>query len=275
MFSLQALKPRLLLAADISGLDSRLPLASPFADEVRYEEADSGLVSPASQLSGCQPTGQDLFGGLRAEMLPDNGVADAHDSKLADTPAPLSSPETGVPDEASAAVTLSTESAPFVDSSRALTDSSSTDSAAVSIADDPALLSAASIGVMTLRSAQGPPERALDSQASVKSVVLIDRAVEDYQQLVASLPANASVLVLDPSRDGINQVTDFLQTQSRVAAVHIVSHGRGGEVALGSSLLNSTTCRVTLPSSPHGPGPSFPEPTCCSMAVASPGARTA
>lgn len=73
-------------------------------------------------------------------------------------------------------------------------------------------------------------------------LVVIDPAADDWEQLVADIRAqtdrNFEVLLLDPHRDGIGQITDRLQELQDVSAVHLVSHGDEGEILLGTSVLS-------------------------------------
>jgi Domain of unknown function (DUF4347) len=72
------------------------------------------------------------------------------------------------------------------------------------------------------------------------TLVFIDSSVEGYQALIDGV-MNAEVILLDSSRDGIEQITEALQQYSEVESIHIISHGGSGNVRLGSTLLNSST----------------------------------
>lgn len=73
--------------------------------------------------------------------------------------------------------------------------------------------------------------------AGCKEIVFIDQGVEDYSHLVAAARAGVMVHVIDSSRDGVRQISATLKQQSGLSAVHIVSHGSAGCLALGNSLL--------------------------------------
>jgi hypothetical protein len=72
-------------------------------------------------------------------------------------------------------------------------------------------------------------------------VVFIDAAVENYAEVIKSIDAGVEVVVLSPDKDGVEQVTNYLQRRTGLSAIHIFSHGASGNVALGSSLLNLGT----------------------------------
>ena len=71
-------------------------------------------------------------------------------------------------------------------------------------------------------------------------VVFVDSSVANVDQLIAGMPANATVVVLDSGRDGVQQIHDYLAANAgKVGAVDIVSHGAPGELMLGSTVLNA------------------------------------
>ncbi|HJU99037.1 MAG TPA: Ig-like domain-containing protein [Burkholderiaceae bacterium] len=82
-------------------------------------------------------------------------------------------------------------------------------------------------------------------------VVFVDPGVADYQSIVAATPANATIVMLDPAKDGVQQIHDFLAHNtglvaaidivSNLASVDLVSHGSPGEIHLGSTVLNADT----------------------------------
>ncbi|MBF2026124.1 MAG: DUF4347 domain-containing protein [Oscillatoriales cyanobacterium C42_A2020_001] len=79
------------------------------------------------------------------------------------------------------------------------------------------------------------------SASSSYEVVFIDSAIADTQALLAGMSANAEVVLLDASRDGIAQISDFLAQRSNISALHIVSHGSAGNLLLGNASLNVNT----------------------------------
>lgn len=72
-----------------------------------------------------------------------------------------------------------------------------------------------------------------------QSIVFIDAAVTDYQSLVAGVTPTDEVIILDPTKDGISQMTDILASRHDISAIHIVSHGSPGSLQLGNGSLNS------------------------------------
>lgn len=71
-------------------------------------------------------------------------------------------------------------------------------------------------------------------------LIAIDPNVADYPMLAAGAYEGASVLILDPNRDGIEQITTALQG-SELTSLHIVCHGSPGCLHLGNTPLNLKT----------------------------------
>ncbi|MEG4990191.1 DUF4347 domain-containing protein, partial [Microcoleus sp. BR0-C5] len=65
--------------------------------------------------------------------------------------------------------------------------------------------------------------------------------VENYQMLVAGVMPGIQTVVLDPQRDGVEQITELLSNSSGVEAIHIISHGTPGSLDLGGTQLSLDT----------------------------------
>jgi hypothetical protein len=70
---------------------------------------------------------------------------------------------------------------------------------------------------------------------------LIDAAVEDYPSLMAGTIPGVEAILLEPDRDGIEQITEILANCPDVTTVHLVSHGTPGCLYLGNSQLSLNT----------------------------------
>ena len=71
-----------------------------------------------------------------------------------------------------------------------------------------------------------------------REIVFIDTGVEDYETLLLGIDPNTEAILLDSTRDGIEQISEFLSDRSDIDAVHIISHGNQGELRFGTGLLN-------------------------------------
>ncbi len=74
-----------------------------------------------------------------------------------------------------------------------------------------------------------------------QEVVFVDNRVQDYQQLISGLKPGTEVVVLDSSKDGLQQIADYLNGRSDLDAVHLISHGEAGKIQLGRDWLDSST----------------------------------
>ncbi len=93
-------------------------------------------------------------------------------------------------------------------------------------------------------------ERFKNDQEPRHELVFVDTAAADYQQLVDDLLAQQNdqrmfdVVLLDGSRDGIEQISDALAERGDIDAIHIVSHGTDGQVKLGNVWLSMDNLAV-------------------------------
>jgi hypothetical protein len=69
-------------------------------------------------------------------------------------------------------------------------------------------------------------------------VVFIDASVSDYQTLQTGVIAGVETVILSPNQNGIEEITEFLQQNTQITTIHIVSHGSPGCLYLGNSQLN-------------------------------------
>jgi len=71
--------------------------------------------------------------------------------------------------------------------------------------------------------------------------VFIDGSLPGLADLLAQVPADATVVLLDPARDGLAQVNEALAGKHDVRAIHLVTHGDQGAIMLGSTRLDLAT----------------------------------
>lgn len=77
-----------------------------------------------------------------------------------------------------------------------------------------------------------------------KELVFVDTSAPEYDKLLFDLLEErddgriVEVVLLDGDRDGIEQITQELAGHEELDAVHIVSHGAGGQVKLGNAWLS-------------------------------------
>ncbi len=80
-----------------------------------------------------------------------------------------------------------------------------------------------------------------------REVVFVDTSVKDYEGLVNDLQKaaedghNQEIVLIDRKRDGISQITETLSKYNDLNAVHIYSHGSGGQIRLGDDWFDQIT----------------------------------
>ena len=76
-------------------------------------------------------------------------------------------------------------------------------------------------------------------------IVFVEKSVEGYQQLVADLAATGTTEIhfLEQDADGLAQIASVLEGRTDLDAIHIISHGTDGQLALGNSVLDSESIR--------------------------------
>jgi hypothetical protein len=78
---------------------------------------------------------------------------------------------------------------------------------------------------------------------SPRSLVFIDSGVEDYESIAAGVRAGQQVVILERTKNGLQQITSELKkyasTKGAIDSVHIISHGNSGSLQLGNTALDS------------------------------------
>ncbi|WP_431146599.1 Ig-like domain-containing protein [Pseudomonas alvandae] len=72
-----------------------------------------------------------------------------------------------------------------------------------------------------------------------KSVVFVDSRVKDSAQLLQGVAPGTEVVQLDGTKDGLQQIADYLDTHQGVSSVQIIAHGNAGDLWLGNSYLSA------------------------------------
>jgi uncharacterized delta-60 repeat protein len=75
-------------------------------------------------------------------------------------------------------------------------------------------------------------------------IVFLDSRVGHTDAFLASLPADAELIVIDAAADGVQQMADALAGRSGLDAIHIISHGSPGSLLLGSTSVNAARLKA-------------------------------
>ncbi|MEP0919876.1 DUF4347 domain-containing protein [Leptolyngbya sp. DQ-M1] len=82
---------------------------------------------------------------------------------------------------------------------------------------------------------------ASSSTAGTRSLVIVDGALSTDQQLLKAINSDQEIVILDPTQNGIQQISDILTRYQNLETLHIVSHGDAGLLQLGSTELSLET----------------------------------
>ena len=69
--------------------------------------------------------------------------------------------------------------------------------------------------------------------STLREIAFIDAGVADLSVLLKGIGAGTEVVLLDPAKDGVEQIAAALQGRTDVSAIHILSHGSPGSLSIG------------------------------------------
>ena len=79
----------------------------------------------------------------------------------------------------------------------------------------------------------------LNANLATNNLIVVDPSVDNYQDLIAKTN-HADVVLLDSTKDGIEQITQALANYQQLDSIQILSHGQAGSLQLGSVNLSSS-----------------------------------
>lgn len=86
-----------------------------------------------------------------------------------------------------------------------------------------------------------PAHSSLSTPGRGGDLFCIDPRVTEWGVLARAVPSSSGVVVLDPVRDGLEQVAEALATREGVANLHLIAHGEPGTLHLGNGPLDAET----------------------------------
>jgi Domain of unknown function (DUF4347)/Domain of unknown function (DUF4082) len=90
------------------------------------------------------------------------------------------------------------------------------------------------------------PTSAGNHLVNPKTIAFFDSTVSDISTVTSNLDADIKV-ILDPTRDGIAQITEVLSHYDGLTGVEIISHGSTAALQLGNSFLSQTSLQQYAP----------------------------
>ncbi|MEL7543833.1 MAG: DUF4347 domain-containing protein, partial [Pseudomonadota bacterium] len=82
---------------------------------------------------------------------------------------------------------------------------------------------------------------AANSDAVRRELVFIDAGVENPTQLIAAVDPEAEIIFLDGGTDGVEQIAAAVAGREDIDTIHILSHGKPGEITLGNTTLTAAS----------------------------------
>ena len=73
----------------------------------------------------------------------------------------------------------------------------------------------------------------------IREVLFIDSEIPISESLGRNLSENSEIVILDPSRNGLSQISDSLKGWGLFDSIHVISHGSEGQVKIGNVILAS------------------------------------
>ena len=86
---------------------------------------------------------------------------------------------------------------------------------------------------------------AYDPAIARQEILFLSPSVRDYQQLLDGISPNVEVFVLDPTRDGVEQMAEVLAGRTGIDAIHLIGDGTEAEMHLGASFLTQDSISTT------------------------------
>ena len=78
----------------------------------------------------------------------------------------------------------------------------------------------------------------VNASARAREIAFIDRTVSELDSLLSGLRPEVEAVVLSDSQPATAQIAAALQGHGKLDAIHIIAHGRHGEVSFGTNPLS-------------------------------------
>ena len=82
---------------------------------------------------------------------------------------------------------------------------------------------------------------ALAPNPTASEILFVDPRVANWQSLASSVKSDVQVVLIDPTKDGIDQVTAALQGRSDLTSIQFLTYGQPGQLELGSSAVTTAS----------------------------------
>ena len=82
---------------------------------------------------------------------------------------------------------------------------------------------------------------ALAPNPAATEILFIDPRVANWQALAKGVAKNVQIVLVDPNRDGLEQVTAALKGRSDLTAIQFLTYGQSGQIELGNAPITTAT----------------------------------
>ena len=82
---------------------------------------------------------------------------------------------------------------------------------------------------------------ALTPNPAATEILFIDPRVANWQALAKGVAKNVQIVLVDPNRDGLEQVTAALKGRSDLTAIQFLTYGQSGQIELGNAPVKTAT----------------------------------
>ena len=96
-------------------------------------------------------------------------------------------------------------------------------------------------GIASLFAARGLGDLRNHGAKQDQSVVFIETDVPDLKDLVKNIDPHARIVLLDPSKDGVDEIANYLSAHQGIKNVYIFSHGGEAQLDLGTATLDAAS----------------------------------
>ncbi len=90
-----------------------------------------------------------------------------------------------------------------------------------------------------------PADAQQAAPAATHEIAFVDTGVLDLQTLLKDIPSNVEIVLINSTKDGVDQIARTLMGRTGIDAIHILSHGSEANLYIGTSDLNVASMSST------------------------------
>ena len=86
-----------------------------------------------------------------------------------------------------------------------------------------------------------------DAYTTPAAVVFVDGEIAELDVFLESIPESSEIVLLNPDRDAIEQISATLANRQGVQSIHLIGHGQAGQIAFGDQVVDSNLLAARQP----------------------------